>query len=224
MFIAIFITGIFGLLSCEKPSSTPAAATIYTLQCNVNGTFTSALSPIYLNLDISWFNIKNPLTMHTNTGQNIATNGSYVAFTYTDDTIQYLHSYPGYNHGFTFAQLNLDQLYDTTGFVIKVFSAKSYRIKGDSTYQIKIWPDTFTVSAPPNAGPVFATAIGYNSAMTGFTDSTTVGSMTLSQYDLINKVATGTFNFVNYGKTVNNVIPSISISNGQFNSLPLEVY
>jgi len=224
MLIVIFITGIFGLISCKKTSPAPVAASVNTLQCNVNGIFTYALNQLFVNLNIFWFDIKNPITMHSQPNQNISGNGSFVAFTYTDDTIQYLHSYPGYNHGFTFSQLNLNQLYDTTGFVIKVFSAKSYRVNGDSTYQIKIWPDTFTVSAPPNAGPIFATAIGYNSAMTGFTDSTTVGTMTLSQFDLINKVATGTFNFVNYGKTINNVIPSISISNGQFNSLPLEVY
>ena len=215
------ISGLLSVTSCKKSSPAPAASAVNILQADINGVATTANALFVVNLNVFWFNINNPITLYSDIGSSINQIGSYVAFTYTDDTSSYTHSYRGYCHGFTFSQLNIDQTYDTTGYVIKVFSSNTSTIV-PGTY--KIWADTFKTVGPTNSGTIFATARGLISGMTGFQDSTSVGTITITQMDYINKLASGTFNFINYGKSVNGIVPSINVSNGQFNSLPLEIY
>jgi hypothetical protein len=213
------IPGLLFIISCKKSSPAPAATAVNILQANINGVTTTANAIFVVNLNVFWFNINNPITLRSDTGSSINPIGSYIAFTFTDDTSTYAHSYKGYCHGFTFSQLNLNQSYDTTGYVIRVFSSNTSTIV-PGTY--KIWADTFNTIPPPNAGTIFATARGVYSGMTGFQDSTSIGTITITQMDYINKLASGTFNFINYGKSVNGIVPSINVSNGQFNSLPFE--
>ena len=212
------ILGLLCITSCKKSSPAPAAP-VNLLQADINGIFSYAQEVYVVNLNTLWFDLSNRATLNSDASSSINPAGSYIAFIFTDDTSSYAHSYKGYCHGFTFSQLNTDQTYDTTGYMIKVFSSNTSTIV-PGTY--KIWADTFKTAAPANAGTIFATARGLISGMTGFQDSTSVGTITITQMDYINKLASGTFNFINYGKSVNGVVPSINVSNGQFNSLPFE--
>jgi hypothetical protein len=218
-------------MSCKKKSSdptpsTPANNTINNNNNNTtktvtppplfttfNGTNDTANTLITLTSYSSWYTATSPFSIDT-------VKGSYAAFTYNDNTGNY--SYPGFTYSFVISQMNVvhkNNVRDT--LVSEILISSSSPI---TTGSYQIWADTFYTTNPPEYGPTFATGWAYDSQMSNFYDSTTIGIITISKLDMTNKVASGSYSFINYGYKVNGVVPAITVANAQFTNMKIQTF
>jgi len=218
------ILGIFILLlyisinSCTKKAD-PAPASNNTsnnntststapLHADFNGVTYSAYSLTNLSSYSSWFTASSPFP--------IAANGSYAAFTFNNVN----YTYSGFPYCFELIQMNINKG-DTLVYEINVYSSVPI-VPG--SYQI--WADTFYTNDPPVDVKTFATASAFSTTTNSsqYGDSTSVGTITITNLDATNKVATGSFSFINYGYYYKGVVPYVAISNGQFTNLTYQPF
>jgi hypothetical protein len=199
-------------ISCKKHADpapiTPPAPVNAPIQAEIDGNMYSAVSLSSLSSYSSWFSASSPFP--------IAANGSYSAFTF-HETSQY-YTYPSFPYSLLISQRNISDR-DTLFYSIEIFSSAPI-VPG--SYQI--WADTFYAYTPPVDVNTFAIADAFSTLNNSYGDSTSVGTITIDKLDLINKEATGSFSFINYGYSYRGVVPYTSVSKGTFKDLKIQTF
>jgi hypothetical protein len=206
----LIIGSIFALLvintfmgSCKKKSD-PSPST------SVNGTLSAIINGVAYSAQTQML-VKNDSTDQFN---SIAANGTYAALSYTATGSNI--PFPGFVHCFELYQFNRTNT-DTLDYGILIASKNPIAV--GSTYTI--YSDNIQ-SAP--SGTAFSEGFAENSSMKNFNDSTSIGTITITELDLTNGLASGTFNFTNYGNRTGGSIPAITVSNGIFNNLKIQTF
>jgi hypothetical protein len=192
-------------VTVSNPNSNPNTSTS-PIQAEINGTIYAALSPLVLSSYSSWFSATSHFP--------IAAKGSYAAFTFHDKN----YTYFGFPYSLVISQSNISNR-DTVNYTINVYSSVPI-VPG--SYQI--WADTFYTYDPPVDVNTFAIADAFSTLNNSYGDSTSVGTITIDKLDLINKEATGSFSFINYGYNYKGVVPYTAVSNGKFTDLGIQTF
>jgi hypothetical protein len=200
------LTSLTFFISCRKKDDNSPKAKVYPIGASIDGTYYYAQILDSVSSYQSWFNAQSVPV-------NIA-NANYVAFKFTDNSGTYAPT--GFPYGFVLAQLILTGT-DTIATEIDVFSSNPITA-GNYT----IYSDNITT--PPITSGTYATAYAQKTSLPNFNDSTTVGYVNITQMDTINRVASGTYSFINTGSKYNGAIPLITVSNGRFTNMNFQKF
>jgi len=210
---ALFLIMLLGVLtsislftSCRKKDDTAPKAKVYPTGASIDGTYYYAQTLDSIPNYQSWFN--------ASLSGNLA-NANYVAFKFTDNSGTYAPA--GFPYGFVLAQLVITAT-DTIETEIDLFSSAQI-----TTGNYTIYSDNLTAS-PINSG-TYATAYAQKASLPNFVDSTTTGYINITQIDTVNRVASGTYSFINTGNRYSNgTIPTITVSNGRFTNMNFQKF